>query len=55
LKLAAVIDGEIVHVFALNKKESFEFSSVSGKMVLIKAAGESAEFDITVTREFIKP
>ena len=51
MELFIIIDGVIDRRVAANEKTTVSLEGVAGKTVLVKLAGESAECQVTVTRE----
>ncbi len=50
--IAVVIDGAFYCEVPINQTEQIELSGIAGKTVLVKLAGESAEFEVTVERKY---
>lgn len=52
MELAVIVDGEYYCNVPINQTATIELEDVSGKLVLVRLAGESAKAEVTVSRAY---
>lgn len=52
MELAVIVDGEYYCNVPINQTATIELKEVSGKLVLVRLAGESAKAEVTVSRAY---